>query len=197
MIYLLPFISAFIGWITNKIAIKMLFHPQKPIRFLGLTIQGIFPKRQQQFAASLGTLVANELIHMDEITAKIKSPETSQMVLPMIEQHVDQFIKTKLQEEIPLLSMFIGSDTIVRIKKSIVNEFDQLLPILLEHMSKGLQEKIDIEKMVTDKVAAFSIQKLESILMQIMKKEFTFVEVIGAIIGFLIGIFQLLISQLT
>ena len=60
MIYVIPFISAFIGWFTNWIAIKMLFHPREPKRFLFMTIQGIFPKRQQQFAQKLGATVANE-----------------------------------------------------------------------------------------------------------------------------------------
>ena len=49
-IYLIPFISAFIGWFTNWIAIKMLFHPKEEKNILGIKIQGIFPKRQQQFA---------------------------------------------------------------------------------------------------------------------------------------------------
>ncbi len=62
MIYTLPFIAAFIGWFTNYLAVKMLFHPRKPIRFLGMTIQGIFPKRQELFAQKLGVLVSKELI---------------------------------------------------------------------------------------------------------------------------------------
>ena len=47
-------LSTFTGWITTWIAIKMLFHPRKPIKILGLTIQGIFPKNQQQIAEKLG-----------------------------------------------------------------------------------------------------------------------------------------------
>ena len=58
LLYLIPFISAFIGWITNWIAIKMLFHPKDPKRILGVTFHGIFPKRQQQFATKLGAVVA-------------------------------------------------------------------------------------------------------------------------------------------
>jgi uncharacterized membrane protein YheB (UPF0754 family) len=74
MVYLIPLISAFIGWFTNWIAIKMLFHPRLPIRFAGLTIQGIFPKRQQQFAEKLGSLVSRELLSFNDIEAKIHNP---------------------------------------------------------------------------------------------------------------------------
>ncbi|MBL7755296.1 MAG: DUF445 family protein [Chitinophagaceae bacterium] len=195
MFILIPLISAFIGWITNLIAIKMLFHPRNPIRFLGLTLQGIFPKRQAQFAEKLGTLVANELIHFDEIERKITSPETIQKALPLIDQHVEHFIQNKLKEEIPLLSMFISSETMQSIKKGIVHEVEVIFPSLISQMTGHLRSELDIQKLVTEKVKDFSSDKLESILNAIMKKEFVFVEIIGGILGFLIGLLQVVLSQ--
>jgi Uncharacterized protein conserved in bacteria len=72
---IIPVISAFIGWITNWIAIKMLFHPRKPVRVLGIPFQGIFPKRQRQFAEKLGKLVSNELLSYTDIEQKVTNPE--------------------------------------------------------------------------------------------------------------------------
>src|ERR1044072_154817 len=109
---LLPLISAFIGWFTNWIAIKMLFHPKQPKRILGITFHGIFRKRQQEFAAKLGALVANELLHFDEIAAKIKEPERLKELNPVIEAHLDNFLKVKLQEKMPMISMFVGEKTL-------------------------------------------------------------------------------------
>ena len=60
-IFILPIIAALIGWATNFVAIKMLFHPQDPKKILGITFQGVFPKRQKQIAERLGELVAIEL----------------------------------------------------------------------------------------------------------------------------------------
>ena len=45
-----PLISAMIGYLTNVVAIKMLFHPREPIRMLGLEIQGLLPRRQEAIA---------------------------------------------------------------------------------------------------------------------------------------------------
>ena len=70
-----PLVAAFTGWFTTWIAIKMLFHPRNPIRIMGLTIQGVFPKRQSQVAAKLGSVVANELLHFDEIAEMLKNPD--------------------------------------------------------------------------------------------------------------------------
>lgn len=196
LIYLIPFISAFIGYFTNWIAIKMLFHPKKPVNVLGITIQGIFPKRQQQFAQKLGVLVANELIHFDEIADKLKDPEQLRALTPTIETHIDTFLKVRLKEKIPVIAMFVGGSTLDKIKEGMMDEINLLLPQVISQYTDGLKEKIDIEKMVTDKVAAFSSDKLEEILAAIMKKEFRFVEILGGVLGFIIGLLQVAITLL-
>lgn len=196
VLYLLPLISAFIGWFTNWIAIKMLFHPREEKNILGLRIQGIFPKRQVQFAEKLGALVSRELISFNEISQKINDPATISRAMPFIEHHVDQFIQVKLKEEIPLLSMFISGNTLENIKKGIVHEFEELFPSLMTHLTEGMQKELDIEKMVIEKVKGFSSDKLEEILQSIMKKEFRFVEIIGGVLGFIIGLIQVLLTQL-
>jgi uncharacterized membrane protein YheB (UPF0754 family) len=195
-LYLLPFISAFIGWFTNWIAIKMLFHPKEPKRFLGFTIQGIFPKGQKQFAIKLGTLVANELLHFDEIAHQIKDPAQLEMVKPFISEHIDHFLQHKLKEKMPVISMFVGTGTLDKIKEGLLEEIDIMLPELLAKYADNLASKIDIERIVTQKVARFSSDKLEEILVAIMSKEFRFVELIGAVLGFLIGLLQIVITLL-
>ena len=62
---------------------------------------------------------------------------------------------------------------------------------------KKLASDLDLEKIVTEKVASFSSEKLEDILNQITKKEFQFLEVIGAVFGFIIGLVQVLLTQLS
>ncbi|OSZ78889.1 DUF445 domain-containing protein [Chitinophagaceae bacterium IBVUCB1] len=196
MLYLIPFISAFIGWFTNWIAIKMLFHPKEPVRFLGITIQGIFPKRQQQFAQKLGVLVATELLHFNDIAAKLKDPQQLESVTPVIEAHIDTFLRVKLQEKLPVVSMFIGDNTIGKLKDGMMEEINSLLPEVIGRYADNLSQKVDVEKMVTEKVANFSSDKLEEILTAIMSKEFRFVEIIGGVLGFVIGLVQILLTLL-
>jgi uncharacterized membrane protein YheB (UPF0754 family) len=57
-----------------------------------------------------------------------------------------------------------------------------------------LESTLDLEKIVTEKVKGFSTDKMEEILIQIMEKEFRFVEILGGIVGFLIGLLQIVIT---
>ncbi|MCM5528456.1 DUF445 domain-containing protein [Parasegetibacter sp. NRK P23] len=191
MIYLLPIIAAFTGWITNKIAIKLLFHPRVPVRFMGMTIQGVFPKRQQQFAEKLGKLVSRELLSFDDIKQKIARPENVHKVMPLVEKHIDHFLQVKLGEKMPIVRAFVGESTLNQMKSILMEELEALFPALMEDYMHQVKTDLDLEQIVTRKIAAFSTDKLEAILMQIMSKEFVFIEVIGAVLGFIIGLIQL------
>lgn len=194
---LIPLISAFIGYITNLIAIKMLFHPRKPINILGLTLHGIFPKRQQQFAEKLGKLVSNELLSFDDIASKLSNPDNLKQLSPLIESHLDNFLRNKLATEMPIISAFVGEKTINKLKSVFLEELNSLFPGLMQQYSSNLRQSLDLEKIVIEKVAGFSSDKLEGILLQIMAKEFRFVEIIGGVIGLIIGLIQVAITLIS
>lgn len=191
---LIPVISAFIGWFTNWVAIKMLFHPKEPKRILGITFHGIFPKRQKVFAEKLGKMISSEFLSFEDIEQKIANPQNLQKLMPMIEGHVDKFLREKLGDEMPFLSLFIGDKTIRSLKKIFMLELEILFPQLMTSYAGHLKEELDLEQIVIEKVSAFSSDKLENILYQIMSKEFRFVEILGGVIGFIIGILQVLIA---
>jgi uncharacterized membrane protein YheB (UPF0754 family) len=197
LLLIIPVISAFIGWVTNWVAIKMLFHPREPKKILGITFHGIFPKRQQQFAEKLGKLVSAEFLSFADIEEKISNPENLKKIMPMIENHVDDFLRHRLQDEMPVISMFIGDKTINSLKKMFMQEIEMLFPQVMKQYAANLKTELDLEEIVIKKVSGFSSDKLEEILYQIMSKEFRFVEIIGAVIGFIIGVVQVVITELT
>ncbi len=196
-LFLIPVISAFIGWVTNWVAIKMLFHPREPKKILGITFQGIFPKRQQQFAEKLGKLVSAEFLSFTDIEQKISDPGNLKKIMPMIENHVDDFLRVKLKDQMPVLSMFIGDKTISSLKKVFMEEIEIIFPQVMKQFAGNLKNELDLENIVIEKVAGFSSDKLEDVLYQIMSKEFRFVEIIGAVIGFIIGVVQVVITLIT
>ena len=190
-------LSAFTGWVTTWVAIKMLFHPRNPIKIIGLTVQGIFPKNQRLIAQKLGQVVSMELLSFNEIEAKIINPDNLQKLRPDIEAHIDNFLRNKLKDVFPMLSMLIGDKTINQLKDALLLELESLFPILMKNYMNKLEQDLDLEKIVSEKVANFSSDKLEDILNQITKKEFKFLEIIGGVFGLLIGLAEVLVAYLT
>ena len=70
-----------------------------------------------------------------------------------------------------------------------------LLEDQLEELTLRLEQNFDVGKIVQEKSKLFPLM-LEKLLMSLMKKEFFFIELIGAVIGFVIGCLQVLINLL-
>src|SRR5258708_3567170 len=187
-LYTIPFISAFIHWLTIWMALKLLFHPRQPKKILGFTLHGVFPKRQKQIAESLGRIVGQELLSFGDIEQKITNPENVRRILPLAEEHIDNFLRNKLKESMPMIAMFIGDKTINQLKTVFMKELEDLFPVIMKNYVAHLKDDLDLEKIVVDKIANFSSDRLETMLNQILTKEFRFVDVIGAALGFFIGI---------
>jgi len=196
LIYTLPLIGALIGWLTNYIAIKMLFHPRDEVRILFIPIQGIFPKRQKEFARKLGQVVSEELISAEEVTAHLKEKATSEEILNHIAMRLEEGITSRLPRAFPMLAMLMSGDMADKIKGFLLEQIGSLNEELIDKLSGELEEELDVHRIVEEKVAAFSSDKLEEILFAIMQREFKFVEMVGAVLGFLIGVAQILLLSL-
>ena len=190
LIYILPILAALIGWITNYLAIKMLFHPHQPKKILGLTFHGVFPKRQAQIAEKLGDLVANELFSMKDVAQKIEDLSTNPEALEEVGKRIEQTIRGKLISAFPMLSMFLSDEMIEKVTSLFKGELEDFLRVSAQGLAVKMEESVDIQALVREKVQAFSSNKIEELLLGFMEQEFRFIEKIGAVLGFLIGCIQ-------
>jgi uncharacterized membrane protein YheB (UPF0754 family) len=190
---LIPLIAAFIGWFTIWLSIRLLFHPREPIRLMGMTFQGIFPRHQQRFAENLGKLVTQQLVSFSDIEHKILHPDNVQKIMPLVEEHIDSFLRIKLPQQMPVIGMFIGDKTIAELKAVFTTELETLFPVIMGSYLHNLEKQLDLEKLVTDKIAGFSTGRLEHILNSVMLKEFRAAQLAGAVIGFVLGLVQLMV----
>lgn len=76
-----PVSGAVIGYITNCLAIKMLFRPRKAYYLGKLHIPftpGLIPKEKSRLAASIGKTVAKELLNPETLSSALLSDEMTQ-----------------------------------------------------------------------------------------------------------------------
>ena len=187
-------LSAFTGWFVIWISIKLLFRPHKPVSVAGLKIQGIIPAHQQQIAAKIGKLVSTELFSFAALQEKVADPENFTSLKPEIETHIDHFLREKLKDTFPMLSMMIGNKTINQLKSAFLLELETLFPVLMKSYISRLEKDLDLENLVTQKIAGFSISKTEELIYHAAKKQLIKVQLSGAAIGLLTGFIHLLLN---
>ncbi len=183
-------ICAFIGWITNFIAIKMLFHPRRPVQIGSLTIQGIFPKRQKALAMNLAAVIEGELLSHDDIQKVMHRPEFAAALKGKIQEGFADFLSKRLGGLNPMIAMFLDGPMMDKIKVLLDTELDRIVPGLLETATGELEKSLDLRQLLQDKIEGLSMERLEALLMSIMSKEFRFVELVGGVLGALIGLIQ-------
>ena len=187
-------ISGAIGWITNWVAIKMLFRPHKEINFGLFKIQGLIPKRKAEIGTGIASIIQNELISVKDVISNIDREEFSKRLNSLIDDVLDKNLKKKVKEKFPLLQMFFSDKVAKDVGNTIKDIVMENQEKIFEIFSNYAEENIDFEVIISDKISNFSLNKLEEIITFLAKKELKHIEIIGAILGMLIGAVQYLIT---
>lgn len=193
-IFTLPIIGGILGWFTNYIAIKLLFHPKEEKVILGFfKIQGIFPKRQDEIAVKLSQAVSQELFSTADIKDKLANPEQMDKMSETITRKVALYFAEEFPEKYPLANLMMTQKMKTGILGEIHRKVSTLTPEVITNYVNEVESKIDVEAIVEEKVKNFSSDRLEKLLMGILDKELGFIERIGGVIGFAVGLVQMLL----
>ncbi len=89
-----PVLGGIIGYITNDIAIRMLFRPRNAVYIGGRRLPftpGLIPRQKSRIAVSLGRIVSTQLMNRETIEATIRSPESVASVYAMFEKLMEKW----------------------------------------------------------------------------------------------------------
>lgn len=187
---LLVVIGGLIGWITNKVAIKMLFRPVNPHKILGITFQGVFPRRKNQIAISLADIIESELLSKEVIMDQILGEEK----LDALKEKLKNVMIDKLVDAIPsVASMFLGGDTRAFVTKYVDKNSDDIFESMVDELKTVGIENLDVHMLVKQRIDSLDFIEFEKIIFGLMSKELRFVEIIGLFLGAFIGVLQYII----
>lgn len=185
---LLPLIGGVIGLVTNYIAVKMIFRPLKRRRILFVPFHGLVPRRQKELAKSIGRVVGSHLVEHKDIVRSFEKLDFDKLLSGVL----DRGLAPKIQElrALPLIGGFLTEERIGDIKSAIQKSVMAHKQTILDEIEKGLVKGLDVQKMVEQKVAAFPVQKLESLILEVASKELRAITWWGGVLGALIGLLQ-------
>ncbi|MGX9295323.1 DUF445 domain-containing protein [Tsukamurella paurometabola] len=191
----MPIIAALIGYGTKLVAIKMMFRPQKFKGIGKLGWQGIIPRRAPQMVDILCDTLTGRLISSREIAGKIDGAEVAALIERPLRAEVGRVAREVLPEYQPTLWHVLppvaqdlviervqdaAPDAVVRITEAITDDVDELF---------------DLKAMVTEEFLA-DPDTLESMFLDVGRREFAFIRRSGLVFGFCIGLVQLLVWAL-
>jgi uncharacterized membrane protein YheB (UPF0754 family) len=94
-----PLLGAFIGYLTNKVAIKMLFRPLKPWRVMGIRVPmtpGVIPAKRHELAQNIGEMVGEHLLTATDIGAALSAERFQEHLIQLVDNRVKDALSKDL-----------------------------------------------------------------------------------------------------
>lgn len=191
-ILILAVIGGLIGYITNVIAIKLIFRPINPIKIpiFNVEIIGMIPKRKLEIASNVAQVIEEQFFSFDDIIENVITEQDKQIIIDYIKVR----IKLVLNEKLGLIPSSIRNLVQNYISEVIEDEIKSGVDELSEELIIKANNRINIKEIVENKINELDLYELETIILQIIKKELKQIEVLGLILGFFIGIIQGIIT---
>ncbi len=191
----IPLVSGAIGWATNFVAVKMLLHPLKPKTILGMTFHGLIPKRIEDLADKVAKSIARDFLTKDDIATMVESVE--------LKPFIEEFIKRKWEEKqsgflekFPMIQMFLPKEKLDEIRDMIISSFSEGDADISSIIGDEISGKVNLEGVIRDNILKFDLAQLDEIINDIASKEFKYIERLGGLLGFLVGLVQVMMVLL-
>jgi uncharacterized membrane protein YheB (UPF0754 family) len=190
----MPLVGGAIGYVTNRLAVKMIFRPIQPRRILGVRVQGLIGRRQEEIATSIGRVVGSHLVSHGDVVAALESLDLEQLV----DGAVARGLEPKVAElrSLPLVGNFLTDERIADLRASFVRAMVNDKHSLFEQLERAVEQGLDVQDVVTRKVREFRVEQLETLILEVAARELRAIELFGAVLGAVVGLVQALLLHL-
>jgi len=193
-LFILALIGGFIGWVTNMIAVKMLFRPMNPVKLpFGFKLQGLLPARKKDLAESIGKVIESKLLKPEELLGSLVQDKDIEHLKNSIVLNVVKILKDKFPA---FLHGFTDKTIKNQLELFMAKDGDRYIRDMIGNMVTHATENLAISDKVAEKIESLDLVSFEGIVIGVVNNELRFIEYLGAILGFLIGILQGLVMLL-
>jgi hypothetical protein len=188
--------TAVFGWLTASLMIRFIFKPSTPKKIAGFSFIGMVPSMLPGLVNKLAGRFNLQISAL--ITEKVNAEE--QRILtetrPLIEEHVDHFLKVKLKTAFPLLHNFMGEKTFVLFKASFMEEVELLLPGIWRMGVDKVVKGSNYHEVITEKLNLVNWANVGDDFTHLFSAAIRRFKLSAALCGALLGILQVSVMYL-
>ena len=188
----LPLSGMAIGWLTDWLAIRLVFLPRRRTMLLGIPVQGVFQRRRHEFARQYGELIATRVMTVPNIVhAMLHGPRSARLV-PMVHRAVHEVVDDRTDIVRPVVTVAIGPARLQAMKDAAAAKAMDYLPGAILHVRGYLSQALDIGNTIATRMRGLSRMEYEDLLRPVFRQDEPKLIAAGALIGLLIGEAQVL-----
>eukprot|EP00980_Cylindrotheca_fusiformis_P008106 scaffold1727_cov133-Cylindrotheca_fusiformis.AAC.9 len=189
--WILPVAGFAVGWVTNWMALKVIFKPVEPISICGYKLQGIFLQRQAEVADVFARVVCVDIMHIKAIWETVFTGKLSKNFSAMLRAHTLAFTDKLLVEVEPLAVAALGRNEFLKMKESIAQKVGQKLPDVIDTSFEYTQSALGMEETIREKLKVLPSREFEGVLHPAFEEDEIQLIILGGMLGGIVGVLQL------
>jgi uncharacterized membrane protein YheB (UPF0754 family) len=191
--WVLPSGGVIIGWVTNWVALWMIFEPEEPKRIGPLKLHGLFIRRQPEVSEVYGELIAEDIVNLrnigDELLHSPRADRTRQMIEDAMRPAIDRAAgPARLAVQVAL-----GSSQYETIRESVATEAVDYTMTPLTDPEFNRRQSAAVREMIKDRMLELPYPDFSELLRSAMREDEWLLLLHGAVLGFVAGVIHLLI----
>jgi uncharacterized membrane protein YheB (UPF0754 family) len=185
--WILPVGGLVVGYLTNWIALRVIFSPVEPRKIGRFTLQGLFLRRQPEVAEVYGRLIADDVVTLrnmgDELLRGAQSDRTRRLIQARLRPAVDR----GLGMTSPAVRVAVGRRQYDAIRESLAAEAVEYTVTPLRDPEFNRRQSDAVQALLVERMRELPPTDFAELLRSGMREDEWLLILLGAALGFLAG----------
>jgi uncharacterized membrane protein YheB (UPF0754 family) len=191
--WLLPICGVIVGYVTNLLAIVMIFEPAEPRRILGVRWHGLFLRRQDEVSEVYAAIIADDVVTGANIGEELMHGPRSDRTRRLIEDAMRPAVDNATGPLQPAVRVAIGTREYDAIRESVAAEAVDYTITPMQDPEFNRRQSERIRTLVAARMKEMSPHDFTEMLRTVMKEDEWLLYLHGAVLGFGAGLVHLAI----
>jgi uncharacterized membrane protein YheB (UPF0754 family) len=187
--WILPAAGFCVGYLTNWIAIRLVFSPREPVKLGRMTVQGLFHKRQNEVAEAFGRIVATRVLNADNIVATVMDGDGATRMNEIVEQRISDLIAK--YEAHPMAKLVLPEEERPALRAELLERIKTEWPKPGGFFHTFAAESVDLQGELERRMKALDRESYEGVLRPAFRQDEWKLIAAGAVLGTTAGVLQL------
>lgn len=194
--YVLPIGGFMVGYLTNWIAVKLMFRPINPVKIGPIELHGLFLKRKDEVAGDYAKTMTEYVLNSENIADFIMRSTAADRIFKMLQRQIKNSLDQTVGLSKPLVLLSIGPDRYLELKNKLCERVFSDIGDLPPAVNQGIsytEKAIGLENEIEQRMRGFTSLELDSFVRPIFEEDEWILYAVGGGLGFFVGWCQLVI----
>ena len=191
--WILPLLGVVVGYVTNLVAILMIFEPVEKRRILGIPFQGLFMKRQREVSDVYAQIVAEEVVNLNNIGKELLEGPRSDRTRKLIERAMRPAVDRAIGRVKPAVRVAVGTHQYDAIRESVATEAVEYTMTPLRDPEFNKRQSTAIRTLISERMQEMEPADFSEMLRTAIREDEWLLYLHGAVLGLGAGLLHLLL----